>query len=139
MPSLLVVEDDRPTHALFVALVHRCGCKARSAFDGRSALRQIRAERPDGIILDLLLPGMNGVELLNEMDGFAPDLVTRTIVVTAASESLVQGCAQMRLVRNVMRKPFNIEELEHDLRMMLAGRPAEEKKRAGGPMRLKIS
>ncbi|HYS55468.1 MAG TPA: response regulator [Thermoanaerobaculia bacterium] len=139
MTSLLVVEDDRPTHALFVALIRRCGCEARSAFDGRSALRQVRGQRPDGIILDLLLPEMDGFQFLSEMDRFAPDLVLRTIVVTAASELLFEGCVQMRLVRNVMRKPFNIEELEKDMLSMLDGRPAAQRARAGGPMRLKIS
>ena len=139
MATLLVVEDDRPTHALFVALANRCGCEASSAFDGRAALRKVRGERPDGIILDLLLPEMNGVELLKEVDRFAPHLISRTIVVTAASDSVFQDCAQMRYVRCLMRKPFNIEELESDLLLMFNGRPAEQKARAGGPMRLKIS
>ena len=112
MATLLVVEDDRPTHALFVALVNRCGCEASSAFDGRAALRKVRGERPDGMILDLLLPEMNGVELLEEIDRFAPQLISRTIVITAASDSLFHDCAQMRYVRCLMRKPFNIEQLE---------------------------
>src|SRR5262249_35652590 len=139
MSSLLVVEDDRPTHALLVAIAHRCGCDARSAFDGRSALRQVRTERPDGIILDLLLPEMDGLQLLKEIDRIASDLIPRTIVVTAASESLFDDFTLARSARCVMCKPFDIEELEADLRLMLVGRPTLEKVRAGGPMRLKIS
>src|SRR5207237_8562014 len=91
MRTVLVVEDDRPTHALFVALVNRCGFQSKSAFDGPSALRHIREERPDAIILDLLLPSLNGFQILSEIRRFTPALLPQVVVVRAALGSLYGG------------------------------------------------
>jgi DNA-binding response OmpR family regulator len=140
MRSVLVVEDDRPTHALFVALVHRCEFNSRSAFDGPSALHQIRDEHPDGIILDLLLPTLNGFQILAELNRFAPELLPKIVVVTAATESLYRDCEELRSTHAILRKPFNVEQLERELRLIVdePAAPSPKKMRADGTMRLKI-
>ncbi len=137
--NVLVVEDDRPTHALFVALVRRCGFEASSAFDGPSALSHIREEKPDAIILDLILPTMNGFQILSEVRRFAPEMLSAVVVVTAAAESLYRECIELESVRAIMRKPFDVDQLEEILRRMLSQpAPLPRKMRAGGAMRLKI-
>jgi DNA-binding response OmpR family regulator len=119
MRSVLVIEDDRPTHALFIALVRRCGFEAISAFDGPAALGRMREERPDAIILDLLLPTLNGFQILSEIRRFAPDMLSTVVVVTAAAESLYRGCTELESVHAILRKPFKIDQLEDLLRRML--------------------
>jgi DNA-binding response OmpR family regulator len=132
MLSLLVVEDDRSTHALFVAVVNRCGFEAVSAFDGAVALRRIRAECPDAMILDLLLPTLNGFEILREVKGNVPDLLPRTIVVTAAAESTYKNCEELRQVCATLRKPFNVEHLVEELQTLSKQRrPAAPRSMAG--------
>ena len=140
LPSVLVVEDDRPTHALFIAVVRRCGFESSSAFDGPTALRRIREEPPDGIILDLLLPTLNGFQLMSEVRGFAPEVLSRIIVVTAAAESLYRESVELESVHAILRKPFNVDQLEDVLRRMIGApaTPPKKKMRAGGAMRLKI-
>jgi DNA-binding response OmpR family regulator len=140
MRSVLVVEDDRPTHALFVALVRRCGFESSSAFDGPAALRHFREERPGAIILDLLLPTLSGFQILSEVKRIAPDMLSNIVVVTAANESLYRDYEELRSVHAVMRKPFNVEQVEDALRQMMhePAAPPRDKMRAGGTMRLKI-
>jgi CheY-like chemotaxis protein len=138
--SVLVVEDDRPTHALFIAVVHRCGFESSSAFDGPSALRRVREEPPDAIILDLLLPTLNGFQIMREIKAFAPEMLSRIVVVTAAAESTYRECVELESVRAILRKPFNVDQLEDVLRRMI-DTPAtlpNKKMRVGGTMRLKI-
>jgi len=139
MRTVLVVEDDRPTHALFVALVHRCGFESKSAFDGPAALGHIREERPDAVVLDLLLPSLNGFQILSEVRRFAPELLAKVVVVTAALESLYRGCTELEMVHAILRKPFDVDQLEEQLRMVIGEMPRSQKKvRAGSTMRLKI-
>jgi DNA-binding response OmpR family regulator len=140
MRSVLVVEDDRPTHALFVALVKRCGFESSSAFDGPAALRHFREERPDAIILDLLLPTLSGFQILSEINRIAPAMLSNIVVVTAATESLYRDCEELRSVRAILRKPFNVEQLEDALRQMThePAAPPKNKMRAGSTMRVKI-
>jgi len=141
MSQILVVEDDRPTHALLVTLVKRCGCDPWSAFDGASALRVIRGEALDGMILDLLLPSVNGFEILREVKTIAPDLLGKTLVVTAAAESTYHDCQEIRYVRGLFRKPFDVQGLEDEIFKMVkrdAQEPPLERARTGGTMRLKI-
>ncbi len=65
--SVLVV-DDEPTIADVVArYLQRAGYQTRIAGDGPDALAQIGAERPDLVVLDLMLPGMDGLEVMRRM------------------------------------------------------------------------
>lgn len=140
MRSILVVEDDRPTHALFLAVVRRCGFESISAFDGPAALRRIREEVPDAIILDLLLPTLNGFQIMREIKSFAPEILSRIVVVTAATESLYREGVELESVHAILRKPFDVDQFEDVLRRLMDTPAAVPKKkmRAGGAMRLKI-
>ena len=141
MQHLLVVEDDVPTHALLLTLAHRCGCETFSAYDGATALSKVRSDSPDGILLDLLLPTISGFDILREMKSSMTDLLPKTIVITAAAESMLRDCEELQDVRAMFRKPFDIISLEDELRLLLCGeepRFASSKMRTGGTMRLKI-
>ena len=139
MRSVLVVEDDRPTHALLVAVVRRCGFEAHSAFDGPTALGRILNERPDGVILDLLLPTLNGFQILSEVRNLVPAILPKIVVVTAAAESLYRGSTHLQSVHAILRKPFDVDQLEEVLRRMMQERAATHGElRADGTMRLKI-
>ncbi len=94
------------------------------------------------MILDLLLPTVNGFEILREVKNIAPGLLAKTIVVTAAAESTFRDCEEISRVFAVMRKPFDVQGLEDQLlRIMSGGRGAPHRSpnsRASGTMRLKI-
>jgi CheY-like chemotaxis protein len=64
---VLVVEDHRPNARLLGLLVQRCGVTAQMASNGAEALLAMQAQRPDLILLDLMMPIMTGNELLEVM------------------------------------------------------------------------
>jgi DNA-binding response OmpR family regulator len=110
VPRVLIVDDDDGIQALMKALLLRREVQVDSAADGDIALRKIRERSYDSIVLDLMLPKINGFEIVRELKSRSPELLKRTIVVTAASNLTLRDFADSKLVRRVMRKPFDINE-----------------------------
>lgn len=69
MREILVVEDDPDINNLLRAVMERAGHRAVQAFSGSEALLRLEASTPDLVLLDLMLPGMDGPELLERMRG----------------------------------------------------------------------
>lgn len=110
MSTLLLVEDDEPTRVLITALCRRLGIDVDLACDGVHALELIRTRTYSMLLLDLMLPRMNGFELLREVRACAPLLLARTIIITAASDMTLRdfdGGGTLAL----LRKPFDIADL----------------------------
>jgi CheY-like chemotaxis protein len=128
LPVILVVEDDAATLTLLGALVHRQHYQAILVDDGREALRRLGAQRFDALLLDLLLPEVNGFELLRHIKCTIPDLLPRTVVMTAASPATISGCEELRLVQRLIRKPFEVADV-NDAIQACVGHPPEEKMR----------
>ena len=108
--AVLIVDDDDSTQGLLSAVVRRLGLRPLNAGDGRQALTMIAADRPSAIVLDLLMPKINGFELLRHFKRNSPELLARTIVVSAASGRLVDDCREIELVWRFFRKPLDIDQ-----------------------------
>lgn len=79
--KLLVVEDDRFLRELLVGKLRREGYFVLEAFNGEEAVARIRESRPHVILLDLVLPGTDGFEVLTMMQS-TPEFKTPTIVLS---------------------------------------------------------
>jgi PAS domain S-box-containing protein len=66
-PSVLVVDDDPRSLDLMVAMLHTLGIAVRTASSGTQALELIEQQPPDALILDLVMPGLNGFDLLHAL------------------------------------------------------------------------
>jgi DNA-binding response OmpR family regulator len=110
VPTILLVEDDEPTRVLIAALCRRIGIEVDLAGDGAHALELIRLRPYSALLLDLMLPKMNGFELLREIRTCRPALLCRTIILTAVSDATLRdfdGGGTLAL----LRKPFDIADL----------------------------
>jgi signal transduction histidine kinase len=65
--DVLIVDDFRDTLALYEALLTEDGHRVRTAADGQEALRQVEAQEPELVLLDVSMPGMGGVEVLRRL------------------------------------------------------------------------
>src|SRR5207248_1386469 len=118
--TAVIVEDDVATLALLAAVARRCGLNARVASDGEAGIALILAERPAVLVIDLVLPRLSGLDVLQRIHQVSPQLLPRTVVVTAADDGAIQRAeSALRNVRCVMRKPLDIEELAGELRQCL--------------------
>ena len=128
MPRALVVEDDVTSRTLFATIARRCGFETLIAADGIEAMASIKQQTPDAIVLDLLLPHVSGFEVLGEIGRTTPRLFGFTIVVTAAPEWSLHNCAELKLVRAVLRKPLDVGMIMDELTAICEntahGRPA---------------
>jgi DNA-binding response OmpR family regulator len=74
MKKILIVEDEEGIQLLYQEEFQQEGYEVISAFTGEEALEKFRSEVPDLVILDIQLPGMNGIEVLRQMKMIAPQL-----------------------------------------------------------------
>jgi len=107
---VLVVDDDDGIQSLMRTLLRRAAIEVDCVRDGDAALRKLRERNYDSIVLDLMLPKVNGFELVRDLKSRAPELLKRTIVVTAASNLTLRDFTDSELVRCVIRKPFEIND-----------------------------
>ncbi|HKO56413.1 MAG TPA: response regulator, partial [Thermoanaerobaculia bacterium] len=126
MPDLskvLVVEDDSATQSLLRTIAQREGFEVLTADDGAQALVILARSTVDVILLDLLLPRVNGFEVLRHLRCTSPELLQRTIVISAASEATTRDCEDLPHVWCFRRKPMDILEVARDLVACAAQQP----------------
>jgi len=112
--TILIVDDEQELALTLARLVSREGLRPVLASDGPSALHLIRSERPDVILLDFKMPGMDGMEVMRRAKRLDEDLPV--ILITAFAE--VRGAVEaMRAgAYDYLAKPFNHQEV---IRMVL--------------------
>lgn len=103
--SALVVDDDPGIQGLLLALLNHDGFAVDCAPTGREAFDYLRRGSYSVILLDLLMPDVNGFELLELLDRESPAVLRRVIVMTGAAEEVEQS------VWALFRKPFAVAEL----------------------------
>src|ERR1700759_3203564 len=108
--SVLVV-DDEPTIAEVVArYLNRAGYRTRVAANGREALDAAASQRPDLVVLDLMLPGIDGLEVMRRLRDQDRDRVA-VILLTAKSEESDRGIGLRLGADDYVVKPFSPAEL----------------------------
>jgi CheY-like chemotaxis protein len=109
-PSVLVVDDDQALRGLFVTLLGRKGFNVDTAPDGRAAFDQISRHPYSVILLDLMMPEVNGFELLERLKRDSPSLLEKVIVMTGASQRAIERLDATG-IWGMIRKPFDIDKL----------------------------
>ena len=107
---ILVVEDDDAIRELVNVVVRRCGYLATTVANGREAIAAIQRDSFCAVLLDLMMPEVNGFELLERMERDSPALLKRVIVMTGAAQRQVAR-VKAASVWDVIRKPFDIDHL----------------------------
>jgi two-component system chemotaxis response regulator CheY len=112
MPQILVVEDDAAIRGLVSEILRDDGYQVREASNGAEALERLSDVRPDLIVLDLMMPVMNGWAFVEECRN-KPDCGDVPIVVTSASHDLQRTAERLRSfgVRTCLAKPFDVDGL----------------------------
>jgi DNA-binding response OmpR family regulator len=115
--SLLVVEDDRSLLAGLALNLRKAGYRVRTAADGEAGLAELARERPDLVVLDLMLPGIDGLEILRRIRSNDAALPVVVLTALAGEGDKVQG---LDLGANdYVTKPFSIAELLARVRAVL--------------------
>jgi two-component system response regulator VanR len=109
-PRVLVVEDEDAIRALLVAALRREPFEVDAAADGAAALQLVAANDYAVIILDLMMPRLNGFEFLDAFQAAAPAASSVVFVVTAFDDVMI-GRLRADRVHAIVRKPFDVPQL----------------------------
>ena len=126
---LLVVDDDPGARELISGMLEGFGAQVATAESGQAALSLLFAQRPDVLIADLGMPGMDGYTLIEQVRGLEPDFggLTPAVAVTAYASPQDRLRALQAGYQNHVAKPVEAEELAIVI-ASLAGRPAQDKR-----------
>ena len=110
MATILVVDDEPEIRSVLSKFLTKRGYQVRVAQDGPTALAMVAEEMPRFIILDLYMPGMNGLEVLRALraKNYAGGILGLT---GSQDEKLLQGLLDLGAV-DVMGKPVDLEKVE---------------------------
>ena len=114
--TILVVDDEPSIVEIVTLYLQRAGYTVRSAADGHAALRALTAEKPDLVVLDLMLPGVDGLEITRRLraEGETP-----IIMLTSRSEETDRIVGLEMGADDYVSKPFNPRELLARVRAVL--------------------
>jgi len=123
---VMVIEDEKEIRDLVRYNLEKAGFRVAAAADGEQGLQQLFASRPDALVLDLMLPGMNGLEIVREVraEPLTHDLPVLVLSARSAEMDKLLGFEQG--ADDYMTKPFSPRELVARLRSVL---------RRAGPVR----
>ncbi|WP_167772955.1 response regulator transcription factor [Ramlibacter humi] len=132
MPFVLLIDDDPHQRALAALVLSSEGHEIREASDGTEGLKLARGKRPDLIVCDVVMPGMNGYQFVTALRAEPSALCTTPVILlTSLSER-----AQVRVGMNsgaddYLPKPFRPEELTEAVSSLLRRRQAQYEVIAG--------
>ncbi|MCX6601843.1 MAG: sigma-54 dependent transcriptional regulator [bacterium] len=122
---VLIVDDEKDICAILSDLLKREGLKTIVAHDGNTALKIIRSEMPDVLLVDFKIPGMDGMELLKRAKEVDPDLPG--IMITAYADVYGAVEAMRAGAHDYMSKPFDHHEVIRVVRRAVAERDLKRK------------
>ena len=112
MRTILLIEDDRFLRKAAEAALRRHGFAVLTAPDGLEGLRLARAERPDLVLLDLIMPGMQGFEVLKLLKADAQTMAIPVVVLSnLGQDSDVQHAMTEGAVDYLIKANLRLEEL----------------------------
>ena len=122
---VVYVEDEQEMIELVRLILSRKDCEVIGANGGREGLEIIGRERPDLVLLDLMMPDMDGWDVYQQMKADEGMRRIPVIVVTAKAQSIdkVLGL-HIAKVDDYISKPFSPQELMESVERVLAARPA---------------
>ena len=126
---MLVVDDDASVRAMLGYLLHDEGYDVREAADGAEAIEALTVEAPDCMVLDLMMPNIDGVGVLRARRerGFAPD--TRVLVLTAKTDTKDAIWCWELGADEYLNKPVDPDKLAREIRQLLARSSTELQRR----------
>ncbi|MBM7171541.1 response regulator transcription factor [Streptomyces sp. G44] len=114
---VLVVDDEASLTELMSMALRYEGWQIRSATDGAGAVRVARAFRPDAVVLDMMLPDMDGLSLLGRLRRELPDVPVLFLTAKDAVEDRIAGLTAGG--DDYVTKPFGLEEVVARLRGLI--------------------
>ena len=124
--TVLCADDDLEILSLVTRHVKSLGATVLEASDGEEALKVARREKPDLIILDVMMPGMSGWEVCRAVREDDQLVDTGVLMLTGIGERLNEMTSPLYGADDFLDKPFELEDLDDRLERVLEKRGARD-------------
>jgi len=114
-----VVDDDRSVGVALCRLLRTAGIEAKAFESAELFLASLRVEMPDCLVLDVQMPGMNGLELQQRLKDIAATLPV--IMITGRDEASIHAICMAMGASSYLRKPLNDDDLLDAVERAVAG------------------
>jgi len=115
----MVIEDEKEIRDLVRYNLEKAGYRVAAAADGEQGLQQLFASRPDALVLDLMLPGMNGLEIVREVRNEPLTHDLPVLILTARSAEMDKLLGFEQGADDYLTKPFSPRELVARVKALL--------------------
>ncbi len=120
--SILYIEDDPEMIDLVTLILIRQGYRVTGANGGRKGLELAQSSPPDLVLLDLMMPDMDGWDVYHQLKSSEPTRNIPVIIITARSQTIDQVLAkQIAKVDDYIIKPFRPDDLVQSIKKVMAG------------------
>jgi len=119
-PYVAVVDDDRSVGVALCRLLRAAGLEAKAFESATSFLDGMQDHAPDCVVLDVQMPGMNGLELQQRLKDIAVSLPV--IMITGRDEASIHAICMAMGASSYLRKPLNDDDLLDAVERAIAGR-----------------
>lgn len=119
MPTILIVDDQTATLDLMAATIRLLGHEPEIAHSGSQALSLIASTPPDLVLLDLMMPGMNGIEVLHRLRSSQEKNQLPVVVITAGGEYDIEERVLEAGATACLQKPIDVERLKETIKACL--------------------
>jgi len=123
--KILLVEDEDFIRDLYVRQLTRAGFQVKFAVDGQSGLNALALEPFDLLLLDIMLPGINGLQLLREFKTKNPASKMITILLTnLGQEAVIKEGFDLGAQAYLIKASYTPDQVVNEVRNVLSGQPA---------------
>ena len=112
MPTVLVVDDNADTRVVVRWMLERWGCRVVEAGDGREAFEKCVEAKPDLVLMDLSMPGVDGYDAIRAIRGREEFAGLPVIAVTAFDRAVARDGAEAAGFDHYLSKPIDFKRLE---------------------------
>ena len=117
IPNILVVDDEEEIRKILAHIIEAEGFKALLSPDGNKAMHAVCVSKPDAVLLDIRMPGLDGMEVLKKIKDLDPDL---PVVLVTAFADIHQAVEAMKIgAHDYLAKPFDNLEVIRVIRRAL--------------------
>ena len=129
-PTILCIDDDRLVLGICSAALEAKGYRVVMATHGRAGIEAAKKERPDLILLDIMMPGMDGFEVCGCLRADSDLQRTPIVLLTAMNKPDLESKGADAGATLTLRKPFNSDQIVRTVEELL-GRKARPERREG--------
>lgn len=122
LKKILLVEDEDFIRELYTRQLTKAGFLVKSAVDGQTGLNMLRSETFDLLLLDIMLPGMNGLQLLREFKTQNPNSPMITILLTnLGQEAVIKEGFELGAQAYLIKASYTPDQVVNEVKNALSG------------------